>query len=102
MRYDPGAKFQVDEIGRDKEAVNEELIKLRENIVQLREEVMKKKNLIKELKTKKRSVKNLIRRNKLLYHDFLFIFTGIRIMVKRSKKLQGTTIWKRLFQWRSH
>ena len=68
VKYDPGAKFQVDEIGRNKEAVNDELVKLRENIIQLKEEIIKKKSLVKELKTKKRSVKNLVRRNKLLYH----------------------------------
>ena len=67
MRYDPGAKFQVDEIGRNKEAVNDELSKLKDNIRQLKEEVSKKKGVIKELKTKKRSVKNLINRNKLMY-----------------------------------
>ncbi len=67
MRYDPGAKFQVDELGRNKDAVNDELTKLKDSIRQLKEEVTKKKTLIKDLKIKKRSVKNLIKRNKLMY-----------------------------------
>ena len=70
MRYDPGAKFQVDEIGKNKEAVNDELTKLKENIKQLKEEVSKKQLLMKELKSKKRAVKNLIRRNKLMEQQY--------------------------------
>jgi CII-binding regulator of phage lambda lysogenization HflD len=67
VKYDPGVKFQVEETGKIKEEVNDELIKYKENITQLKEEINKKKAIIKELKAKKSSVKNLIQRNKFLY-----------------------------------
>ena len=69
VKYDPGVKFQIEETGRNKEELSDEIIKRKEDIARLREEINKKRAIIKELKTKKRSVKNLIQRNKLLYNN---------------------------------
>ena len=45
VQYDPGAKFQVEEIDKNQEEANEELVKYKESITQRKEEVNRKKNI---------------------------------------------------------
>ncbi len=67
MEYDPRVKYQVEKSGKDQEEAGQQLTQIRAEIDRIKTETEKKRQQIKELKTKKRSVKNLIKRNEMLY-----------------------------------
>ena len=59
-------KYQLEKCGKNQEEANKQLMQIREEIDRVKGETEKKKRQVKELKTKKRSVKNLIKRNELM------------------------------------
>jgi peptidoglycan hydrolase CwlO-like protein len=68
VQYEPKIKYQVEKNGKNQQEVQSQLTQIRDEIDKTKDEIGRKRKQIKELKQKKRAVKNLIKRNQQFYY----------------------------------